>query len=280
MNINIKDIAGFCELIKSLNNEKDIIEKFLDYGIKVLECDGGTFFTLNERKRMMSFDIVKGKNSEELSGVSFPYTGIVGWVAEMKKDILVKDTSNNPLFTKKVDYATGYSTKSVIAVMLSYGKDIFGITEFINPVKKEHFDEDDFDLIKLLSVLVSLSLYIRRIESTIVEINNRFSSTINNLSGGFIGIDNNGIIIFFNPRAREIFGIDKDFLGKDYKELPDIMYQIKKILSESKNGKLVKRAEFICKIGSMDKKIGYSTITLKGVDSSIIGSAVIFQDIT
>lgn len=278
--MNFKEINNFLENLKSINDEKEIITRFLDYGISVLNCDSGTFFTVNEAKKTITFDIVRGKNSEELSGISFGYTGIVGWCAQTKKDILVKDTSNNPVFTKKVDYATKYLTKSVIALNIGYSNDIFGIIEFINPKDKESFDDNDFELIKLISNSVSYKIYIIRMENSIFQINNRLNSTINNLSGGFIGIDNNGVVIFLNPRAREILKLEADMIGKNYLELPDYIYQIKNLLSDAKNGKLVKRGEIICKIKSEDRKIGYSTISLRSVDSSIIGSALIFQDIT
>ncbi|MCX7647097.1 MAG: GAF domain-containing protein [Elusimicrobiales bacterium] len=278
--MNFKEINNFLENLKGINDEKEIITRFLDYGISVLNCDSGTFFAVNESKKTITFDIVRGKNSEELSGISFGYTGIVGWCAQTKKDILVKDTSNNPVFTKKVDYATKYLTKSVIALNIGYSNDIFGIIEFINPKDKESFDDNDFELIKLISSSVSYKIYIIRIENSIFQINNRLNSTINNLSGGFIGIDNNGVVIFLNPRAREILKLEADMIGKNYTELPDYIYQIKNLLSDAKNGKLVKRGEIICKIKSEDRKIGYSTISLRSMDSSIIGSALIFQDIT
>lgn len=278
--MKLKDVVNFFEMIKDIKDEKNVITEFLDFGISTLNCDSGTFFTVNESKKTITFDTVRGQSSQELSGISFRYTGIVGWCAQNRKDILVKDTSNNPVFTKKVDYATKYVTKSVIALVISYAEEIFGIVEFINPKNKEHFDEEDFNFLKIVSNLVCYKIYVIRMENSIFQINNKLNSTINNLSGGFIGIDTTGKIIFLNPRAREILKIEEDFSGRIYTELPDTLYQIKSILTDSKNGKLVKRGEIICKINSVDVKIGYSTIALRAVDGSLIGNALIFQDIT
>ncbi|MEF3279397.1 MAG: GAF domain-containing protein [Elusimicrobiota bacterium] len=278
--MEISDIKKFIDGIDLLNNEREIVTKFLDYGINVLQCESGSFFAVNENKKTLTFDIVRGASSEELSGISFKYTGIVGWCAQTKKDILVKDVNNNPVFTKKIDYATQYKTKSVIAITIGYGRDLFGIVEFINPKNKNFFDETDFDLIKLISYCVSHKIYIIRMENSIFEVNKRLDSAINNLSGGFIGIDNNGIIVFLNPRAREILDIKGDYVGKMYHDLDDYLYKIKELLGDSKNGKFVKRGELVCKINSVEKKIGFSTISLRAIDGTILGSAIIFQDIS
>lgn len=278
--MEISEIKKILDYINILKDEKTILNTFLEYGMKLLNCESASFFTINENKKMITFNIVKGEHCEELEGISFEYKGIVGWCATNRKDVLVKDTSNNPVFTSKIDYATSYKTKSVIAIVIGYGNEIYGIVEFINPKEKESFDEKDFDLIKILSYFVSYVIYITRMENSIFEINKRFNSTINNLSGGFIGIDNNGIVMFFNPKAKEILGLEYNYVGRNINEFDVHLGKIKDLILDAKNGKLIKRGEILCNIKGVDKKIGFSTITLKSVDGSVLGGAIIFQDIT
>lgn len=278
--MEISEIKKFLDYINILKDEKTILNAFLEYGMKLLKCEGASFFTINENKKIITFSIVKGEHSQELEGVGFGYRGIVGWCAVNKKDILVKDTNNNPVFTSKVDYATSYKTRSVIAIIIGYGNEIYGIVEFINPKEKESFDENDFDLVKIISYFISYTIYITRMENSIFEINKRFNSTINNLSGGFIGIDNNGVIMFLNPKAKEILGLEDNYIGRNIEEFDDHLVKIKELILDAKNGKLIKRGEILCNIKGLDKKIGFSTINLKSVDGSVLGGAIIFQDIT
>lgn len=280
MIMNSSDIKKILDDINSTTDEKSTVVKFLDHGIRLLNCESGTFFTVNETKRTITFDVVRGEKSEDLTGVSFGYTGIVGWSAEMKKDLLVRDVMSNPEFSKKVDYATKYVTRSVISIIIGYGRDILGIVEFVNPVSKKFFDDDDFNLIKILAYPVSYKVYIKRMENSIFEVNHRLDSVINNLSVGFIGINTVGVITFFNPAAKEILNIDEEYIGKDYNELDDRLFRIKEIIRDTKNGKLVKNGKVVYKINNMDKNICFSTLYIRNTDGSVLGSAVVFQDMT
>ena len=58
---------------------------------------------------------------------------------------------------------------------------------------------------------------------------------------------------------------------------PDIVGAIGDVL---KQGRTVRRQEFKCSINGKTKVIGFSSINIKGVDGTISGAGVIFQDIT
>ena len=151
---------------------------------------------------------------------------------------------------------------------------------FINSIPGS-FSEDELKAASMISALVARDVYIRRLESTIKQLNLKGESTINNLSGGFIGADMEGRVIFFNPKAQEIFEVGDEFMNKNVVELfqlcPDVVGVIGDVL---KQGKTVRRMEFKCVVNSKSKLIGYSSINIKGVDGKIIGAGIIFQDIT
>lgn len=265
----------FIENLRKGRDEKEIISFYLAYIKNILNCDGATFFTYNPKKKILTFEIVEGKLKEELEGISFPLSGIAGWVFENRKDILVKKTSESPFFTNKIDRVTEYKTKSVICILLEWDDEVYGACEFLNPVLKDEFDEDDFKKAQILSFPLEMMLRIKRLESSILTANRRLFSAIENLSGGFIGIDTTNRIILINKRAYEILGLSDDWIGKNINLLPDEFDIIKKALKEALSGNCAKRLEFFLET----KKIGYSTIQLKSVDGEILGSGIIFQEI-
>lgn len=141
-----------------MDEEKKVIEFALDFIMEFLKCDSGTYFSVNENKKILTFDIVKGPSKDVITGVSFKYEGIAGWCAENKRNIIVRDVSKNPEFTYKVDYATGYKTRSIIAVSLTNKDKIKGVFEFINPLEKNFFDNEDLELIELIVNIISLKI--------------------------------------------------------------------------------------------------------------------------
>jgi len=273
-------LIGQLEHIK-FNDEEEGWGEFIKFISERFYCEAASYFLIDESKKIISFSKAIGPNSEDLIGVSFGYTGIVGWCAEYKKNLFVRNTKDHPLFTKKVDNVTKFETKSVMCFCCFLGDKLNGIIEFINPKNKDMFDEDDFENVLILTNFMSKKIYINKLEITINKLNEKAQSTINNLSGGFIGVDLEGKIMFFNPKAIEILEVKENYIGRNYEDLniisTEIVSAIKQVLIENK---ILKRQEFFYDVNGKNKRIGYSTMNIKAVDGTITGAGIIFQDIT
>ncbi len=249
-------------------------------GAALLGCHAATFFEADETKRRLTFRKSIGPVGGDLVGVAFAYQGVAGACAERKEPVLVNDAETNPLFTKKVDEGTGFRTKNVLAVPVMANGELLGVAEFVNSVSGS-FTEEALKTAALISAAAARDVYIGRLEATIKQLNLKGESTINNLSGGFIGADLTGKVIFFNPKASEIFEVGQEYLNRPVVELfqlcPDIVGAIGDVL---KQGRTVRRQEFTCTVNGKKKVVGYSSINIKGVDGKVIGAGIIFQDIT
>ena len=246
----------------------------------VLGCDAATYFETEETQKTLTFKQSLGPVGDDIIGVSFGYQGIAGWCAENRKPILVGDTETDPRFTRKVDHMTGFKTRNVLAVPAVSGGKLLGVVEFINSAAGV-FTEQDLQMVAMITNCVARDVYICRLEITVRQLSVKVESTINNLSGGFIGVDLDGKIIFFNPKAKEIFEVGDEYLNKNIISLfqlcPDVVGAIGDVL---KQGKTVRRKEFKISVHGGTKVIGYSSINIKGVDGTVSGAGVIFQDIT
>jgi PAS domain-containing protein len=249
-------------------------------GAGLLNCHAASFFEVEEAKHRLTFRASIGPVGGDLIGVSFAYQGVAGFCADSRKPVLVNDAENSPLFTKKVDHGTGFSTKTVIAVPAVANGELLGVVEFINSMAGA-FTEADLKAAALMAALVARDVYIKKLEATIKQLNLKGESTINNLSGGFIGADLEGKVIFFNPKASEILGVGQEYLNKPVVSLfqicPEVVGAIGDVLKQNKT---VRRQEFACTVNGVKKIVGYSSINIKGVDGKIIGAGIIFQDIT
>lgn len=265
---------------EAAKGEEALWEYLARRGAGIVNCHAASFFEADDVKKRLTFKKSIGPVGGDLVGLAFGYQGVVGFCAEGRKPVLVNDTENSPLFTKKVDKGSGFQTKTVIAVPAVANGELLGVIEFINSIPGA-FTEEEFKAAAVLTELTAREVYIKRLEATIRQINLKGESTINNLSGGFIGSDMEGKVIFFNLKASEIFEVGQEYLNKPVVELfqlcPDVVGAIGDVL---KQGKTVRRQEFRCKVNGKEKVIGYSSINIKGVDGKIIGAGIIFQDIT
>jgi PAS domain-containing protein len=260
--------------------EDDLWDYLIRKTSSVIGCHAATYFEADEARKTLTFRRSIGPVGADLAGVSFGYQGIAGWCAENRKPILVNEVETDPRFTKKVDYGTGFKTKNVLAVPAVSGGKLLGVVEFLNSIE-ELFSVQDLELAFMITHFAARDIYIGRLETTIKQLSLKGESTINNLSGGFIGVDLDGKVIFFNPKAREIFEVGEEYLDKNIISIfnisPEIVGAIGDVL---KQGKTVRRQEFKCSINGKIKVIGYSSINIKAVDGTVSGAGVIFQDIT
>lgn len=265
---------------EAARGEEALWEYLARRGAGIVNCFAASFFEADDVKKRLTFKKSIGPVGADLVGVSFGYQGVVGFCAEGRKSVLVNDADNSPLFTKKVDKGSGFHTKTVIAVPAIANGELLGVIEFINSIDGS-FTEDQLKAAEAITALTARDVYIKKLEATIKQLNLKGESTINNLSGGFIGADLEGRIIFFNPKASEIFEVGQEYLNKPVVELfqlcPEVVGAVGDVLKQNKT---VRRQEFKCKVNGKEKVIGYSSINIKGVDGKIIGAGVIFQDIT
>jgi len=73
--------------------------------------------------------------------------GIVGMVAESGEPIVDNDVQANPNWDKRVDAATSFETKSILAVPLTYKQETIGVVEILNPLSEVPFTEEDRDFL-------------------------------------------------------------------------------------------------------------------------------------
>ena len=154
----IDKVSEFVLKLKSITNEREMLDFTLSFIMSLINCESATYFSVNDKKGVLTFEIVKGVCQDVLEGVSFKYEGVCGWCAKHKKNMIVKDTSKNPEFTKKLDYATKYNTRSIVCVVLVNKDKLKGVFEFVNPIEKDFFDNDDLNIAELFVNILSLKI--------------------------------------------------------------------------------------------------------------------------
>ena len=93
-----------------------------------------------------------------------------------------------------------------------------------------------------------------------------FRSVLDSLSGGFLGIDENGLVAYGNATAGRILHVPMGAVaGKPYSEAlepyPALCAIIKDVLE---SGRVVLRAEVSVAHGDATMTIGYSTMRVRG----------------
>jgi nitrogen fixation/metabolism regulation signal transduction histidine kinase len=110
-----------------------------------------------------------------------------------------------------------------------------------------------------------------------------YQSILDNLTGGFLSVSLDGVVVYINPTAGKILHI-KDIgalIGKDYAAalgaFPALCEVVRAALETHQT---VHRAEVSVLHGDAPLIIGYSTLQVKNRAGEYLGLGIIFQDLT
>jgi HD-GYP domain-containing protein (c-di-GMP phosphodiesterase class II) len=125
----------------------------------VMEAETSSVFRIDEKKKELYFQIARGTKGKEAKEIRVPMgKGIVGWVAEHGKPLLVPDVTKDPRWYKGVDKKTKFVTRSIIAVpLVSKGK-VIGVAEVLNKKGNRFFNDDDLELFTALGNQIAVAL--------------------------------------------------------------------------------------------------------------------------
>lgn len=131
-----------------------IADKICDY----LNCEASSMFLYNSRKEELYFESATGEKQEELKKISLKKgEGLVGWVAEHNKSVIVNDCSKDPRFTAVTDKKTNFITASILAVPVHRNHHFLGVLEAVNKTGGL-FDISDQHLLESIASFISIPL--------------------------------------------------------------------------------------------------------------------------
>ena len=137
------------------------------------------------------FVMAQGSVSDKLKMVRLePGEGIAGWVVKHGKAVLVNDVEQDSRFTAKVDKATGFRTRAILAVPLQDRGKTIGVIEVLNPHKDNQFDQEDLELLSAFAAHAAVAIRNARLVTSIKETNRYLQAEIDERYRTLIGKSN------------------------------------------------------------------------------------------
>ena len=98
------------------------------------------------------------ETSRRLREIRFPADhGLAGFVIQTGESVMINDVSKDPRFYQGVDDESGFKTKSILYVPLKVQGEPIGVLGVLNKIH-DKFNQDDLDLLTMLSTPVALAL--------------------------------------------------------------------------------------------------------------------------
>ena len=149
----------------------ELLNLVLQRAEQVMEAETSSVFRIDEKTLELYFEVARGEKGKEAKEIRVPMgKGIVGWVAQHGKPLLVPDVLKDPRWFKGVDKKTKFVTRSIIAVpLISKGK-VIGVAEVLNKKGNRHFNDDDLELFSALGNQIAVALENASLYKTLDEL--------------------------------------------------------------------------------------------------------------
>jgi adenylate cyclase len=125
---------------------------------------------LDDEANNLYFHTVQGEVSEELKGKRIELgEGLVGHVLETGKTEVVADPYSDPRFSKAMDDATGFVTRSILTTPLINKEKIIGVLQLVNRQHQDTFIDNDISLIESFAVQAGVAIENSRLYSDVSQ---------------------------------------------------------------------------------------------------------------
>ncbi len=114
---------------------------------------------LDPQTEELFFIITQGMDLEQVKHIRMQSgEGIAGYVVKNRHSLCVRDVSQDPRFSKRIDQVTGFKTGSVLAVPIIYLDTVYGVIELVRAAhEKACYTEDDQLILETISDFAAIS---------------------------------------------------------------------------------------------------------------------------
>jgi len=158
----LKELSISNKISKTLNTTlklKEVLNIIMNEIMELVKAEAWSILLLDEKTGELVFEAAAGEKGKQIEGFRLKKgVGIAGRVAETGKGCIVPEVRKDPQFYKTIDKMTGFHTRSILAIPLSFRGKILGVVEIINKLESKPFTEKDLELVSSLADQASIAI--------------------------------------------------------------------------------------------------------------------------
>ncbi|MBK6429419.1 GAF domain-containing sensor histidine kinase [Candidatus Amarolinea dominans] len=137
----------------------DVLRETTNLAASMLDAEGAALLLIDEDQQELIFAVPVGEKEHELRQQRMNINeGVAGWTLRRGQAVIVNDVRNDPRFTKSVDQATGFLTRSILCVPLQANARIVGVLEVVNKRNDQPFTQEDQEWVSALATQAAVAV--------------------------------------------------------------------------------------------------------------------------
>ena len=183
--IDVNKFHTLIEINASLNsNYNDIhslLNQIMESATRLSNAEASCLLFLDKEKRELYFEVALGDKGKEVKKFIIKLgEGIVGWVAEKNKSLIVNDAANDKRHLKNIGEEIDFKCDTIMAVPMRVKNECIGVLELINKKDINGFTEEDIEWLEIFANQAALAIinarHIEEAHSEIKLLQNKISN--------------------------------------------------------------------------------------------------------
>lgn len=151
-------------------NHEHVLAAGLAEVADIVGAGGSSLLLIDPETQGMTFHLAAGPGAEAAKTVPLPPgAGICGHVARTGEPLIVNDAQHDQRLYRRVDKASGVTTRNILCVPLRSSQRLWGVLELINKRGGADFDRHDLRLTEAVGAQIALALENAHLHGQIVQ---------------------------------------------------------------------------------------------------------------
>lgn len=125
----------------------------------IVDAEACSLMLYDPKTDELYFKVAKGGTEEAIKEIRLKIgEGIAGIVAKTRKELVVQNVKKDRRFAQRVDKATKFETRNILAVPMIRKDRLIGVVETINKKNRGVFSEEDVAILRVLADLAAIAI--------------------------------------------------------------------------------------------------------------------------
>lgn len=157
-----EELETLVQIGKTLTSTLDIEELtniIIEKANLLFKSRAWSLLVYDENSNDLVFEVVVSEVAAQLKGQHLKMgQGIVGWVAQHRRGVLIEKAVDDPRYSDCVEAHTGFEAGSVVCVPVEIQGVLLGVMQLVNGPDDPVFDQNDFLLLSTISDYVAIGI--------------------------------------------------------------------------------------------------------------------------
>jgi len=145
--------------LSCIDNLDELLQLIMHEASLTVKAEASSIALYDSQQKNLRFTVSLGKKGKQIKEIRLKLgQGIIGYAAQSRKSLNIRDTAKDKRFNSGIDNKTKFKSKSILAVPIIFRQKLIGALEVINKKGAPCFSDLDAKLLEIVSGQAAIAI--------------------------------------------------------------------------------------------------------------------------